>query len=98
MSSPGVSGAMRARIYADTSVIGGCFDDEYREPSRRLVERFRRNRAIIVLSDLTLLELALAPARVRGVLDGIPPRSRESVGLTEEAAGLARAYLRAGVL
>ena len=27
---------MKPRIYADTSVLGGCEDDEFRDPSRRL--------------------------------------------------------------
>ena len=31
---------MKPRIYTDTSVLGGCEDDEFRDPSRRLLEAF----------------------------------------------------------
>ena len=29
---------MKPRVYTDTSVLGGCEDEEFREPSRRLLE------------------------------------------------------------
>ena len=32
----------RLRVYADTSVIGGCEDEEFRDASRRLFGRFRK--------------------------------------------------------
>ena len=35
----GVQG-VRFRIYADTSVIGGCFDPEFEEASRKLFDLF----------------------------------------------------------
>lgn len=31
---------LRLRIYVDTSVIGGCFDEEFKEDSTRLFEEF----------------------------------------------------------
>ena len=33
---------MRLRIYIDTSVIGGCEDEEFEEPSLRLMKAFSR--------------------------------------------------------
>ena len=48
---------MKRRIYTDTSVIGGCLDPEFQVPSSRLVEKFELGEAVIVLSELTLLEL-----------------------------------------
>lgn len=88
---------MRPRIYADTSVIGGCLDDEFREPSRRLLELFRVGKAVLVLSDLTVIELEEAPPEVRAALDQVPETHREYLELTEEAAELAGRYLAAGV-
>jgi hypothetical protein len=89
---------MKPRIYTDTSVIGGCLDSEFREPSIRLMQLFRTGRAILVLSDLTQLELDGAPASVHGVLNSIPEASRESIELTDEASDLARRYIQEGVL
>jgi hypothetical protein len=89
---------MRLRVYADTSVIGGCLDPEFREASARLVQLFKSGRAILVLSDLTQLELEEAPKTVRAVLDLVPEAFREYIELTEEASDLARRYVQEGVL
>ena len=89
---------MKQRMYADTSVIGGCLDIQFKAPSVRLVEKFRSGESIVVLSDLTLLELASAPAKVRDVLSKIPEKCREYVGLTQEAKELAELYVREGVV
>ena len=89
---------MKQRIYTDTSVIGGCFDEEFAEASRRLLNTFKTGEAIIVVSDLTLLELQDAPSRVRAALEDIPLAHREDVELMEEAATLAEHYIAAGVV
>jgi hypothetical protein len=59
---------MVARIYADTSVIGGCEDEEFRVHSRRLMDAFVRGDLRLVLSELTVRELVLAPEPVRAVV------------------------------
>ena len=59
---------------------------------------FKTGEAILVLSDLTLLELQGAPASVRAVLEEVPEVHREYVELTEEAALLAQRYIDAGVI
>ncbi len=89
---------MKQRVYTDTSVIGGCLDIEFQAPSVRLVEKFRSGEAVIVLSELTLLELANAPEKVRDVLKAIPEEYREYIDLTAEAKELAGLYLGEGVI
>lgn len=84
---------MKPRIYVDTSVLGGCEDSEFREPSRQLLDAFLRGRAIMVLSDLTLRELARAPNSVRMILAAVSPENIVSLGVTAEADELAQAYL-----
>ena len=51
------------RVYVDTSVIGGCLDEEFRTPWIRLFNRSRAGYALLVISDTTLAELASAPQR-----------------------------------
>ena len=52
----------KLRVYADTSVIGGCEDDEFRGPSRRLIDQCARGEMTLVVSYLrTERELATAP-------------------------------------
>ena len=88
----------KLRIYADTSVIGGCEDEEFRARSRRLFEEFREGHAILVLSDLTLRELAGAPDRVRAVIGEVPRENTEMMHMTDEVERLAAAYTAAGAL
>lgn len=89
---------MKRRIYVDTSVIGGCLDDEFRVPSVRLFQRFETGMDTVVISDLTLQELERAPAAVRGLLVSVPDEHGESVGFTAEAAELAEHYIAADVI
>ena len=88
----------KPRIYVDTSVIGGCEDDEFRVDSRRLFEDFKSGRATLVLSDLTLRELEGAPSRVRAVLDQVPKAHKEIVTYLGETEALAQAYVEAGAV
>jgi hypothetical protein len=48
---------MKQRIYIDTSVVGGYFDEEFKDSTLKLFERLGNNEVIFVLSDLLDLEL-----------------------------------------
>ena len=89
---------MRFRIYADTSVLGGCEDEEFAEHSVRLMEEFMRGEYILVLSVLTVQELTSAPIAVRQRLAVVPEEHIETLQLSVEARDLAEAYVAAGVL
>ena len=88
----------KLRVYADTSVIGGCLDEEFSGPSRRLIERCTRGEATLVVSSVTLAELELAPQRVRDVLRALGEDAYETVPVTEEIAALADSYIKSGAL
>ena len=89
---------MKFRIYTDTSVLGGCEDDEFAEHSVRLMECFVSGERVLVLSTLTVQELAAAPAEVRRRLACVPEAHIETLQLDAEARELADAYVAAGVL
>lgn len=89
---------MKFRIYADTSVLGGCEDEEFAEHSIRLMDSFVQGEHTLVLSVLTVQELASAPARVRQRLAAVPEAHMETLPLSAEASDLAEAYVAAGVL
>lgn len=88
---------MKPRIYTDTSVLGGCEDDEFAEYSIRLMESFVRGERILVVSSLTVQELAQAPAEVRRRLASVPEAHIEPLQLDDEAKDLAEAYISAAV-
>jgi len=89
---------MKARIYTDTSVLGGCEDEEFREPSRRLLEAFQHGDLTLVLSELTVRELETAPKEVRMVLGRVPVAHVEGLALSREAEELAAAYIEEGAI
>ena len=53
------------RVYADTSVFGGCFDDEFKMESVRFFEEVRQGRFVVVVSNVLLDELRLAQDLLR---------------------------------
>src|SRR6185295_6593892 len=89
---------MRRRIYTDTSVVGGCLDDEFSLYSTQLFDRFRAGLDTLILSDLTLAELEGAPPQVREILQGVPEGGFEKVIFNADAAELAHEYLASGVI
>ena len=89
---------MTQRIYIDTSVVGGYFDEEFKEATIKLFERFERNEVIFVVSDLLDLELINAPPRVREHLLNYAADKFERVELTNEAITLADTYINERVV
>ena len=47
---------MKQRIYIDTSVVGGYFDDEFSEATKSLIERLKNKEIVLVISDLLDLQ------------------------------------------
>lgn len=86
------------RVYVDTSVIGGCLDDEFKEWSMRLVQEFLAGKKTAVISDITRGELEAAPETVKEVLKELSRSKWEAVSLGDEAKELANAYVREGVV
>ena len=62
----------KSRVYADTSVFGGCFDDEFSEESNTFFQEVKDGKFILVISYVTLRELSKAPEEVKRVLDDLP--------------------------
>lgn len=89
---------MKQRVYIDTSVIGGCFDEEFAVWSLKLFDDFRAGNKTAVVSDLTRRELEGAPKNVKNILLSLPGGSVENVFLSDEAEELASHYLKNGVI
>jgi predicted nucleic acid-binding protein len=85
------------RVYADTSVFGGVFDDEFAEASRAFFELVRRGQFRLVISAAVRQELAAAPPQVQALLAEMVAVS-ELVEVTAETTGLQQAYLDAGIV
>jgi hypothetical protein len=88
----------RLRIYADTSVFGGCFDAEFEVVSRQFFREAHAGRFVVVISDVTTRELLEAPEEVRQVLAQLPDGHVEEIMVDGEVTALRDAYLAAGVV
>ena len=89
---------MKQRIYIDTSVVGGYFDDEFSADTVPFFERVISGELIIILSDLLEAELLRAPLFVRELLLRIPAQHIEKISLSPEAIELADKYINGKVV
>jgi len=80
----------------DTSVFGGCFDEEFNRDSQRLFQEIKTGRFILVVSDTTLRELSGAPEQVKNIITSIPINNLETIIGCDEIAELRDAYLDVG--
>ncbi len=91
-------GAMKPlRVYLDTSVIGGLFDEEFAPDTLALLEAIRAGEVIPVISVEVRAEVQQAPLEVKEFLEELSAFA-EVVPSNPEAAELALAYLAAGVV
>jgi len=88
----------KLRIYVDTSVIGGCFDPEFKLWSEALVEDFREGRYTAVMSDVTATEVAPAPGFVKSLHQELLGLPVELVRVDEDAVSLVQRYIERSVL
>ncbi len=84
---------MRPRIYIDTSVVGGCFDEEFKAAAQSLFKRLEKNEVKFVISDLLELELIQSPKHVSDLLLNYPTDRFERIELTQEIMDLADKYM-----
>jgi hypothetical protein len=86
-----------ARVYADTSVYGGVFDDEFAAPSRAFFEQVQAGRFRLVTCPLLEDELEDAPPQVRRWYQQFVTGS-ERAEVSEAAVLLQQAYLSTGIV
>ncbi len=84
---------MKSRIYIDSSVIGGYFDDEFEVATRKLFDRIIAKDFDIYFSEVNETELSLAPLRVRELIKLIPKDCYKYLELNKEAKKLAETYV-----
>jgi predicted nucleic acid-binding protein len=88
----------RLRIYVDTSVIGGCLDEEFVDESRALLQMAREGLVKLLVSDVLADELELAPKDVQDIFGALPQDCLEAVFRSEETERLRDGYLAAKVV
>ncbi|MEO8448003.1 MAG: PIN domain protein [bacterium] len=80
----------KQKVYLDTSVIGGCFDNEFKVDSNKIIELIKFNIYEGVISSITIDELEDAPDYVKEILNKV---DFEILYLNEDVISLAKKYL-----
>ena len=89
---------MKPRIYIDTSVVGGYFDEEFKEPTKRFFDRIFKRDFYVYFSEVNETELVLAPSHIRNLKNKIPKDCYRYIELDQESKDLADAYLKEKIL
>jgi hypothetical protein len=88
----------KPRLYFDTSVFGGIYDNEFRDETKKLFEMVREGKIVCVYSDLTEYELESAPERIKTHFLNLDKNTIEFVEITEEINQLAEEYVKEKVV
>jgi predicted nucleic acid-binding protein len=86
------------RIYLDTSVIGGCFDEEFEVWSNALMRDIENGLFRGVTSEIVEAEIADAPDHVRDEFIRFLEMNPEVLEVNAEAIGLVDVYLEHKIL
>ena len=85
------------RVYADTSVFGGVFDEEFEEASQAFFDMVRHGSFYLLTSVVVQEEIEPAPVEVQELFEDML-NFAEIVDISEAALQLQRAYLDAKIV
>ncbi len=85
------------KVYADTSVFGGVFDDEFAPICRAFFDQVRLGLFDLCVSDVTRQEISLSPANVREFFEEVSDYA-VLIAVDDQVLDLRDEYLRAGVV
>ncbi|MDJ0661333.1 MAG: PIN domain-containing protein [Crocosphaera sp.] len=88
----------KLRVYLDTSVIGGCLDDEFSVEYNKVIKAIKEEIFILLISKIVINELINAPQKVKDILLSIPKKVIEVVNINDEILQLRDNYIDAGVV
>jgi predicted nucleic acid-binding protein len=89
---------MKPRVYIDTSVVGGYFDEEFDADTKKFFLRIFNEDFIIYFSEISETELSLAPDHVKDLKKKIPKTCYRYIELDEESKYLAQVYIDERIL
>jgi predicted nucleic acid-binding protein len=89
---------VKQRIYLDTSVFGGLYDEEFSFYTELLFERIKNSEFEIIFSNVTEDELENAPKRIKETIKLLPKDSTIFVKSNVESAKLAKRYIEEKVV
>ncbi|MEQ9424653.1 MAG: hypothetical protein RJQ09_09565 [Cyclobacteriaceae bacterium] len=85
---------MVRKVYIDTSVVGGFFDDEFKLWTEMFFNSVKKGEFIIVISELLTEELNLAPKQIQRFLNKFSDNQKHYVEMSPESEELANYYIK----
>ena len=89
---------MIRKVYIDTSVVGGYFDEEFELWTKLFFDSVKTGRFKIATSELLNAELLNAPEQVKRFLTSIPDEHKILANYNNEAKQLANKYIEANIV
>lgn len=89
---------MKLRVYIDTSVVGGYFDDEFEDVTKLFFERIFKKDFLVYFSEVSEAEISLAPDFVKNLKSKIPTDCYRFLDLDNESKELAETYINEKIL
>ncbi len=86
------------RLYLDTSVFGGYFEPEFEFWTKLLFNKIIKGEFKMLYSQMTEIELSVAPQQIRSLVKEIPNEYIEFFPITDEANNLAERYIQENVV
>lgn len=82
----------KQRIYLETSVFGGYYDEEFEEFSRSLFDRINKGEFTVLFSAVLQQELKPAPEKIIKLITNLKSDLTEFVDEDKDAVELASEY------
>jgi len=84
---------MKLKIYIDTSVVGGYFDEEFEVETKLFFQKVYETNTILLISNLLEFELINAPQFIKDFFENLPIENISRVETSEEAQVLSQLYI-----
>jgi len=84
---------VKQKIYIDTSVFGGYFDNEFAQHTIPLFDKINNGEFVLLYSTVTQEELENAPEKVQKLVKSLKIEYTEFLDTTDEAVNLATEYI-----
>ena len=85
------------RVYADTSVFGGVFDEEFKTASKAFFDAVRKGKFKLITSELVREEMQAAPRKVLNLFEEFLVIA-EVADVTDTVLQLQQSYVQAGIV
>lgn len=88
----------KLKVYLDTSVIGGYFDEEFSYWSQKIIDDFRKGNLRFYLSTITEAEIVDAPNEVKELFYELLESGAVVIQESEDSLNLADKYIAEDIL